>query len=147
MCARASKFSLFLIADRAYTLLNGVSSRAGVRLQFKMNSPLGDCPEPEAQAGLLNIKNLPIHINNKSLYDLFRPFGPMILCKILVEQGSTFKGTALVQYFHSEDAKVAESSMVMLLFIFMLYLYFYINPFYSFCLFRIISPCRIISCR
>jgi hypothetical protein len=36
----------------------------------------------------------------------------MILCKILVEQASAFKGTALVQYFNPEDAQDAEGMMV-----------------------------------
>ncbi|KAL7317256.1 hypothetical protein PS15m_003640 [Mucor circinelloides] len=99
------------MADRAYTLLNGVTFRAGLRLQLKINPPSSDCPEPEAHAGILHIKNLPGHTNNKLLYELFRPFGPMILCKILVEQASTFKGTALVQYFNPQDAQDAESMM------------------------------------
>lgn len=43
---------------------------------------------------------------------MFRPFGPMTLCKIIVENGSTFKGTALVQYFITQHAKDAEMSMV-----------------------------------
>ncbi|GAN10032.1 hypothetical protein MAM1_0314d09566 [Mucor ambiguus] len=99
------------MADRAYTLLNGVTFRAGLRLQLKINPPSSDYPEPEAHAGILHIKNLPGHTNNKLLYELFRPFGPMILCKILVEQASTFKGTALVQYFNPQDAQDAESMM------------------------------------
>lgn len=103
---------VIFIADRAYTLLNGVTFRAGLRLQLKINPPSSDCPEPEAHAGILHIKNLPGHTNNKLLYELFRPFGPMILCKILVEQASTFKGTALVQYFNPQDAQDAESMMV-----------------------------------
>lgn len=104
-------YTLF-VADRAYTLLNGVTFRAGIKLQLKINPPFGDNPEPEAHAGILHIKNLPSHTNNKSLYELFRPFGPMMLCKILVEQGSTYKGTALVQYFNSDNALDAEHSMV-----------------------------------
>ncbi|KAI9265523.1 hypothetical protein EDC94DRAFT_517117 [Helicostylum pulchrum] len=103
--------TLFHVADRAYTLLNGVTFRAGIKLQLKINPPFGDNPEPEAHAGILHIKNLPSHTNNKSLYELFRPFGPMMLCKILVEQGSTYKGTALVQYFNSDNTLDAEHNM------------------------------------
>jgi polyadenylate-binding protein len=101
-----------MIADRAYTLLNGVTIRGDISLQLKINSPSGDNPEPEAHAGILHIKNLPCNTNNKSLYELFRPFGPMILCKILLDQSSTFKGAALVQYFHSEHAQHAQDAMV-----------------------------------
>ncbi|KAG2204540.1 hypothetical protein INT47_012599, partial [Mucor saturninus] len=98
------------MADRAYTLLNGTTFR-GIRLQLKINPPYGDYPEPEAHAGILHVKNLPNHIDNKSLYELFRPYGPMMLCKILLEQATTFKGNALVQYFNSEHAQDAEHIM------------------------------------
>lgn len=94
--------------------MNGVTIRS-TRLQLRINPPGTEKKsEPEAHAGILFIKNLPHSMNNNnSLYELFRPFGPMILCKILVEQqGSTFKGTALVQYFFSEHAQEAEISMV-----------------------------------
>lgn len=78
-------------------------------MQLKISN---NYPEPEATAEILQIKNLPNNINNNALYELFRPFGPMILCKVLVEQDSTFKGSALVQYFNPENAQHAESIMV-----------------------------------
>jgi RNA recognition motif-containing protein len=81
-------------------------------IELKINSPSGDYPEPEAHAGILQIENLPCNTNNKLLYDLFRPFGPMILCNIKLEQDLTFKGIALVQYFHSENAQHAQDVMV-----------------------------------
>jgi polyadenylate-binding protein len=101
------------MADRAYTLFNGTTFRNGTaRLQLKINSPSTN-REPEAHAAILHIKNLPNHINNnKSLYELFRTFGPMILCKIMVEQQQGFKGTALIQYFDSQNQKDVELSMV-----------------------------------
>lgn len=131
-------------ADRAYTLLNGTTFRAGIKLQLKINPPYGDYPEPEAHAGILHVKNLPNYVDNKSLYEIFRPFGPMMLCKILLEQATTFKGTALVQYFNSENAQDAEHSMVKLL-IYVIFLkkrclYFFFSS-------RITSSCRIISCK
>lgn len=99
------------IADCAYTLLNGSTTQSGVKIQLKISS--SNYPEPEATAEILQIKNLPNNINNNNaLYELFRPFGPMILCKVLVEQDSTFKGSALVQYFNPENAQLAESIMV-----------------------------------
>ncbi|KAI8875240.1 hypothetical protein K501DRAFT_338816 [Backusella circina FSU 941] len=58
-------------------------------------------------SGILYVKNLPSDTNNHNLYDLFRPFGPMYLCKILIP----FKGAALVQYFHSESAQNLEHVM------------------------------------
>lgn len=138
-----SPYSPFIcLADRAYTLLNGTTFRAGIRLQLKINPPYGDYPEPEAHAGILHVKNLPNHIDNKSLYELFRPFGPMMLCKILLEQATTFKGNALVQYFNSEHAQDAEHLMVNLGFL--LFFFSYFSHIY---IYRITSSCRIISCK
>ncbi|KAG0177748.1 hypothetical protein DFQ28_005507 [Apophysomyces sp. BC1034] len=67
--------------------------------------------EPEPNADILQIRNLPNDTVTKRLYELFRPFGPMKLCNIIVEQGVGFKGTALVQYFDAEDAENAETTM------------------------------------
>lgn len=106
---RCSKNCCFFpsTADRAYTLFNGAAlGKHDARLQLRIFPP-GDTKEPEAASGILHVKNLPGYTTNSMLYDLFRPFGPMSLCKIIVEQGSTFKGTALVQYFRSEDADKA----------------------------------------
>ncbi|KAI7869384.1 hypothetical protein BDF14DRAFT_1741911 [Spinellus fusiger] len=98
-------------ADRAYTLFNGAVLRSGACLQLRIHSPESNIPEPEPSAGILQIKNLPSHTSNQLLYDLFRPYGPMSICKILVEQGYEFKGTALILYFRPEDASYAESIM------------------------------------
>jgi RNA recognition motif-containing protein len=109
--------------------LNGITFGKGItRLALKINNPSITLSEPEAHAGILHVKNLPHHINNnKSLYELFRPFGPMILCKILVvEQQQIFKGTALVQYFNSQHAKDAETTMVKTCFVLCIYIYIHI---------------------
>lgn len=103
----------FHTADRAFTLFNGLTFRSGHKLHLKISQQQ---QQQEPQSQILQIRNLPRHIdNNSALYDLFRPFGPMILCKILVEQDSTFKGSALVQYFGSEDAQNAIMKMVCIL--------------------------------
>lgn len=62
--------------------------------------------DPEASAALLEINNLPDHFDDNQLYDLFRSFGPLNLCKCVLHEG-TFKGTAFIQFFypsHSDDA-------------------------------------------
>ncbi|KAI8876901.1 RNA-binding domain-containing protein [Backusella circina FSU 941] len=80
-----------------------------------MNPP-GDYSDPEPQSSLLFIKNLPSQTTNNTLYDLFRPFGPMNLCKIIIEPGTGVnKGTALIQYFYLSSAEDAETTMVNLL--------------------------------
>ncbi|KAI7874250.1 RNA-binding domain-containing protein [Lichtheimia hyalospora FSU 10163] len=97
-------------ADRAYTLFNGATIKdSNCQLQLRAHSS-GTYGEPEANSGILSIYNLPLHINNHLLYDVFRPFGPMALCKIIMDQGQ-FKGTALVQYFRSTDADAAGAEM------------------------------------
>lgn len=93
-------------ADRAYTLFNGASLKNGTRLQLRINPPGDGCQEPEATSGILQIRNLPLQTTNHFLYNLFRPFGPMSLCKVIMDQGR-FKGTALVQYFDAIHADTA----------------------------------------
>ncbi|CDS05458.1 hypothetical protein LRAMOSA07986 [Lichtheimia ramosa] len=93
-------------ADRAYTLFNGASLKNGIRLQLRINPPGDGCQEPEATSGILQIRNLPLQTTNHFLYNLFRPFGPMSLCKVIMDQGR-FKGTALVQYFDAIHADTA----------------------------------------
>ncbi|KAL0090560.1 hypothetical protein J3Q64DRAFT_1636589 [Phycomyces blakesleeanus] len=93
-------------------MFNGAILRSGSFLQLLIYSPESNRPEPKPSAGILYVKDLPPQTNNVSLYDIFRPFGPMNICKILVEQGHELKGTALLLYFKSEDAAHAEQTMV-----------------------------------
>ncbi|KAI8338469.1 hypothetical protein BC941DRAFT_21032 [Chlamydoabsidia padenii] len=99
-------------ADLAFTLFNGAHFSNGVRLSLYIN-PLDKGYEPEPLSDILQVQHLPMDSTNQSIYDLFRSFGPMALCKIIVEQGPTaaFDGTALVQYYHTEDADHAISVM------------------------------------
>lgn len=104
------QFSSVEKADRAYTLFNGATIKdTNCQLQLRAHSS-GTYGEPEATSGILSISNLPLNTNNHLLYDIFRPFGPMALCKIIMDQGQ-FKGTALVQYFRSADADAASAEM------------------------------------
>ncbi|KAI7874739.1 RNA-binding domain-containing protein [Lichtheimia hyalospora FSU 10163] len=93
-------------ADRAYTLFNGASLKNGIQLQLRINPPGDGCQEPEATSGILQIRNLPLQTTNHFLYNLFRPFGPMSLCKVIMDQ-DRFKGTALIQYFDAIHADTA----------------------------------------
>lgn len=104
------QFSSVEKADRAYTLFNGATIKdSNCHLQLRVHSS-GTYGEPEVTSGILSIYNLPLNTNNHLLYDMFRPFGPMALCKIIMDQGQ-FKGTALVQYFRSADADAAGAEM------------------------------------
>ncbi|KAI9484557.1 hypothetical protein BDB00DRAFT_129765 [Zychaea mexicana] len=97
-------------ADRAYTLFNDATLKNQVSFQLKI-APPGDYQEPEATSGIYQIRNLPLGTTNLLLYEFFRPFGPMNLCKIIMDQGKGFKGTALVQYFDANDAEMAVKTM------------------------------------
>ncbi|ORZ13045.1 hypothetical protein BCR42DRAFT_70254 [Absidia repens] len=62
-------------------------------------------------APIFQVNHLPLSMTNNSLYNLFRPFGPIRLCKIIVEKDSTFNGTALLQYFNQKDAENSRMTM------------------------------------
>lgn len=98
-------------ADRAFSLFNGIGLPDGDKLILHITHPnTKTSPKPEAM--ILQAKHLPLHTNNNSLYDLFRPYGPIHLCKTVAENGSAFEGTALIQYFRQLDADSALGAMV-----------------------------------
>ena len=92
-------------------MFNNATLKNGVCLQLKI-SPPGNYQEPTATSVILQVKNLPPGTTEHTLYDLFRPFGAMSMCKVIINQEKTFKGTALVQYFNSSDADTAAQKMV-----------------------------------
>lgn len=67
----------------------------------------------EAEGMLLKVANLPRYVESIKVYEHFRYFGPLALCKLLLEQdGSVFLGTALIQYFYHDDSEAAIQVMV-----------------------------------
>jgi len=97
-------------ADRAYVLFNNTYLPLHQSyIHLKISDTNGIDPEP--QATILQVKQLPAQIDNNYLYNLFRPFGPMALCKIVVETDGLSKGRAYVQYFWQEDADEALEQM------------------------------------
>ncbi|KAI8341929.1 hypothetical protein BC941DRAFT_510015 [Chlamydoabsidia padenii] len=96
-------------ADRAYTLYDGLVFKNSHRLQLYI-TPDG-VKDPVPNAPIFQINHLPLSMTNDSLYSLFRPFGPIRLCKIIVEKDSSFNGTALLQYFDQQDADHAFVNM------------------------------------
>jgi RNA recognition motif-containing protein len=77
--------------------------------------------DPEAYAVLLEINNLPDYYDDNKLYDLFRPFGPLNLCKCVMKDG-TFRGTAFVQFFNTFSSQESERQLVS--FFFLSFLFF-----------------------
>ncbi|KAI9490006.1 hypothetical protein BDB00DRAFT_790624 [Zychaea mexicana] len=103
------RFSDPKMADRVYSLYNGFTfPNNNSKLQFRISHD--GSFEHEAKCSILHVKNLPLKIDNNALYDLFRPFGPLSLCKPIVE-GRTFRGTAFVQYFFQTDSDQAQMHM------------------------------------
>ncbi|SAM07661.1 hypothetical protein [Absidia glauca] len=96
-------------ADRAYTLYDGLVFKNSHRLQLYI-TPDG-VKDQVPNAPIFQINHLPLSMTNDGLYNQFRPFGPIRLCKIIVEKDSSFNGTALLQYFNQQDADCALMNM------------------------------------
>ncbi|KAI7877902.1 hypothetical protein K492DRAFT_150031 [Lichtheimia hyalospora FSU 10163] len=101
------RFSDAKTADRVYSLFNGFTfPNNSSKLQIQISGDENESIEHEPKGPILEVKGLPNGIDNDGLYDLFRPFGPLSLCKPIVI-GRAFRGTAFVQYFfqtHSDEA-------------------------------------------
>ncbi|KAI8073959.1 hypothetical protein BC940DRAFT_315546 [Gongronella butleri] len=67
--------------------------------------------DPLPEGPIFQVENIPYWVTNEHLYQLFRPFGAIRLCKILVEKNGAFEGTALLQYFSLKHANQAKASM------------------------------------
>ncbi|KAI7889348.1 uncharacterized protein EV154DRAFT_483218 [Mucor mucedo] len=102
------RFSQPKYADRAYSLYNGFTftNKAKLQLQMYQDASL----DPEATAALLEINGLPDYFDDNKLYDLFRPYGPLNLCKCVMKEGA-FRGTAFVQFFHPQSSQNAEVNL------------------------------------
>ncbi|RIB13014.1 hypothetical protein C2G38_2144769 [Gigaspora rosea] len=66
--------------------------------------------EPQSEALILRVKNLPLNFTNSILFDIFRPFGP-VFCVKLSYKDNRFKGYGFVQFFKQKDADKALISM------------------------------------
>ncbi|GAA5805551.1 hypothetical protein HPULCUR_011070 [Helicostylum pulchrum] len=94
------------IADRVYSLFNGYMFPNGMILKFRISR----YREPLAEGPILEIRNLPPHIDHNTLYDIFRPYGPLSICKPILEDG-THRGKALVQFFYKQDSDSSVSDL------------------------------------
>lgn len=59
----------------------------------------------------MEVRNLPNHIDHNTLYDIFRPYGPLSICKPITEDGS-HRGKALVQFFNRYHSDSSVSDLV-----------------------------------
>lgn len=92
-----------------YSLFNGYMFANQTVLKFRLS--FNDLNDPQPEGYILEIRHLPTHMDHNSLYDIFRPFGPLSICKPIAENG-TLKGKALVQFFYKEDSDVAVNGLV-----------------------------------
>ncbi|GAN00603.1 polyadenylate-binding protein 1 [Mucor ambiguus] len=102
------RFSQAKYADRAYSLYNGFTFTNSTKLELQMYQDKR--LDPEAKAALLEINGLPEHFDDNKLYDVFRPFGPLNLCKCVMKDGA-FRGTAFVQFFNAYSSNEAVAQM------------------------------------
>ncbi|OZJ05866.1 hypothetical protein BZG36_00932 [Bifiguratus adelaidae] len=97
-------------ADRAYALFNGVVLEPHkFTLKLRIKDPKkGEDPLPSGT--ILSVSELPSIVDNTHLHELFRPFGPLYMCRTLLE-GGKFRGNALVQFFDDQHARSAQEEM------------------------------------
>jgi len=103
-------FSSIEHAEKAFACYNHnkIDSFNKFYLKLLLNDPISSLGnEPQSNAFILQVKNLPQHTTNLALYDQFRPFGPLFSCRIQ----PPYKGMALVQFFRSEDAQAATATL------------------------------------
>ncbi|KAI9271303.1 hypothetical protein BY458DRAFT_509569 [Sporodiniella umbellata] len=101
-------FSHEKYADRAYSLYNGFTFTNDEKLELQMYQDRR--LDPEATASLFEVNGLPEYFDDNKLYDLFRPFGPLNLCKCVTLEGQ-FKGTAFIQFFRQESSDEAQNNL------------------------------------
>jgi hypothetical protein len=110
LCTYVSLNKNTQIADRVYSLFNGYIFTNGTILKFKL---LDDQQQQQqAEGPILEVRNLPSQVEDHNiLYDIFRPYGPLSICKPITEDGA-HRGKALLQYFYRCDSDNAIGDMV-----------------------------------
>ncbi|KAJ1972118.1 hypothetical protein H4R35_004854 [Dimargaris xerosporica] len=102
-------FSTTHTAERAFATLHGTHVKALHGVLYLSSLPTVDPYKQgsELQQPKLIVRHLPRNADNPSLFDLFRPLGPLFACKISVTDGGASRGFAIVQYVdpvHSDHA-------------------------------------------
>ncbi|KAI8363884.1 hypothetical protein BD560DRAFT_403764 [Blakeslea trispora] len=102
------RFSHRRYADRAYSLYNGFTFTNNAKLELQMYQEKR--LDRTASAVLLKVNGLPDYFDDNKLYDVFRSFGPLNLCKCVMKDGA-FRGTAFVQFFFPHNSDDAEAQL------------------------------------
>ena len=113
-------------AEKAFAIYNN-SKLEYIKTYLKLliNDPNAHGNEPMSNAYILQVKQLNVQTTtNFSLYNLFRPYGPLFSCR-LQYQDNKFRGYALVQFFKQEDAEKAAQALVNTLYFFIIYTHQY----------------------
>ncbi|CAO3689073.1 unnamed protein product [Rhizopus stolonifer] len=101
-------FSHKRYADRAYSLYNGFTFTNAAKLELQMYRDRR--LDEEANANLLEVNGLPEYFDDNKLYDIFRPFGPLYLCKCVMIDG-LFKGNGFIQFFRQNNSDEAQNNL------------------------------------
>lgn len=103
------EFSKLENAEKAYAICNDYyfeQHRCTLRLHISEDASL----EPVPNAQIRQVKQLSANTDNATLYNLFRPFGPVHSAKLQLDNGR-FRGFALVRMFEENDAERATSEL------------------------------------
>lgn len=91
-------------ADRAIETLNNSSIRGKpCRIMWSQRDP----SLRKSGRGNIFIKNLDKSIDHKALFDTFSQFGPILSCKIELDDGNSSRGYGYIQYATTESADKA----------------------------------------
>ena len=100
------------IAEKAFAIYTNSKLKNNAYLKLLINDPDTHMNEPMSNAYILQVKQLTLQTTtNFSLYNLFRPYGPLFSCRMQY-QDNKFRGCALVQFFRQEDAEKAAMALV-----------------------------------
>jgi len=100
-------------AEKAFAIYNRIKLDAyNTYLNLHINDPISGIYDQQTQSNalILQVKQLSTTNTNISLFNIFRPFGPLFSVRMQV-QDNKFKGSALIQYFRKEDADKAIANL------------------------------------
>ncbi|KAI8379255.1 uncharacterized protein BYT42DRAFT_613585 [Radiomyces spectabilis] len=99
-------------AERVYVLYKGIKLKNGESLHLRSQfDEQEEIVESSKDDRILQVSGLPLDSSLDHLYDLFRPFGPLRMCKINPTHRNAQTKTASVQFLRSEDSEKAEAAM------------------------------------
>ncbi|CAJ0843288.1 2922_t:CDS:2, partial [Entrophospora sp. SA101] len=100
-------------AEKAFAIYNHSKLDAyNTYLSLHINDPTSGIYDLQTQTNalILHVRQLSTTNTNISLFNIFRPYGPLFSVRMQV-QDNKFKGSAFVQYFRKEDADKAVANL------------------------------------